>query len=152
MDFWIITLSAQKTDGATSVLYTAPHVLPDYPESRWVTNRHMVRLPDSAGLHQNKSWLLSREGDPVESTGLRQTVLDWTLLESKMAVESKEVCPVEFAGLVHFQEKYNIHIRYMLVDCAGLCRTGLHESARQDSDAPGPWETGPGFLLGTLTR
>ena len=61
---------------------------------------------------------------------LDSAVPDWTLLESKMAVESKEVCPVESAGLlcrtglfwspkrcpvdsaglVHFQETYNIHI------------------------------------------
>ena len=48
-----------------------------------------------------------------------------------MAVESKEVCPVESAGLVHFQETYNIHIRYMLVDCAGLCRTKLFWSPKR---------------------
>ena len=65
-------------------------------------------------------------------------------LESKMAVESKEVCPVESAGLlcwtglfwspkrfpvdsaglVHFQETYNIHIQYMLPDWTGLDWTG----------------------------
>ena len=64
------------------------------------------------------------------SAGLRWTVPDWTLLESEMAVESKEGCPVESArllcqtglfwspkrcpvesaGLVHFQETYNIHL------------------------------------------
>ena len=39
--------------------FTLPHVSyrtpPDYPESRWVTNRHMDRPPDSAGLHRSDS-------------------------------------------------------------------------------------------------
>ena len=122
--------------------------------------RRTIRSPDGS---QIVTWtvrrtLLDSTGVTVDqmghklshgpSGGLRWTGPDWTLLESKMAVESKEVCPVESAGLlcrtglfwspkrcpvdsaglVHFQETYNIHIRYMF---GGLCWTGLFWSPKR---------------------
>ena len=104
------------------VLYTAPRVQPDYPESRWVTNCHMDRPPDST------EWQLTQMGHKLShgpSVGLRWTVPDWTLLESKMAVESREGGPVDSAGLCRtgvtkWQWSPERGVRWIPLDCAGL--------------------------------
>ena len=143
-----------------AVLYTAPHVLLDYPESRWVTNCHIVRPPEwqltqmchklshglSTGLQRNKSWLLSREGDPVESTGL-----DSSGVKNGSGVQRGVSGGIRRTGPLsrNIQHTYLIYVWWTVPDCAGLDSSGVQrglsggirrtvlswtllESARQD--------------------